>query len=117
MHRVTSIKAKDLQPGMVVRVPAHPVRHHEAARSELVIEAVERAADAVKSRQVAVAKAKSRPKLRAAVDDLVDVLDAIEYEGREARLVYFVGEMRPRHYASSDELQYLRQATATERQS
>lgn len=106
--RATYVKAKDIEPGMVIRT-----RSINGAGADKTVLKVQRAADMIAEAQAAIGKIKSRPKLRAAVDDLYDALSAIEDEGREARMILYEGNRRSIPFGSQEELRYIGQRTVT----
>lgn len=103
----TYVKAKDLEPGMVVATSG---MNSNMTLIERKVMSVRRAADVVTDKQAEVGKAKTRAKLRDVVDDLYDALRAIDNNGREARMVRFEGQTRAIPFMSQDELRYVRRA-------
>lgn len=112
-YRPTIVKARDLKPGMVVR--GHWMGPHHGY-ADTIVERVVRAADEVDAARAAVAKAPSRPKMLDAAVDLVELLGALVDYGREARLIWWVGQSRPVKAQSQDDYQFLRYATSADRE-
>jgi hypothetical protein len=72
---------------------------------EVVVRSVDRLADLVAPLQNEVAKARSRQAMLKAAEDLIDVIDALDMYGREARRVTFDGGA-PHDMKSSREFEW-----------
>lgn len=110
MRTVTLVKARDLEPLMVVQLSGSGASRD----GEATVVEIERANDAIDRLREQIGKTSSRPKLTGLVREMERALEAVDCYGRESRLVRFAGHDWPRVFQSQETVRYLRHATATE---
>lgn len=98
-------KARDIEAGMTVRIAIGWGGYRQWR-----VEKVELARDVVERHRAAIGGAKrlSRARLMEEAKGLVEALDAIEMEGRNALLFTFEGVRDPRALAPSDDVDVTR---------